>query len=130
MPMIHKTQEEVSRCNRIAAEAFLQIIAGIGKEVFQTWECSEKMFTFYHDMPTLILKVTAAALQGRVLVSLDEGKDTYTITLITENNEVKRIINNICCDMLGFIINENINYKDVKEETSFLAKHKIFLNKY
>ena len=55
-----------------------------------------------------MLFVSGASHKGWVLVSLDEGTDTYIVTLLTEDNELKRVINDVYCDSVGDIIDENV----------------------
>ena len=103
-----RTPGEMAACKSVATVIYQQIIAGIGMCKFGSWGCSKKFYTYYNNRPSLMLFVSGASHKGWVLVSLDEGTDTYIVTLLTEDNELKRVINDVYCDSVGDIIDENV----------------------
>ena len=97
--------EELQRCKAIAEQTLAQIKASCSsKFVFYSWGVSKLQYTFYNRKPTLQMRVSGAIHKGYVLVSLNEGKDLYEITLLNNKKEVKKKLEDISCDQLGTVI--------------------------
>ena len=75
-----------------------------------------------------MLLVSAASHQGWVLVSLDEGTDTYIVILLSENNDLKRIIRDVYCDNVGEIIDENVSQSLSMTEGCITAENQSLVN--
>ena len=75
-----------------------------------------------------MLLVSAASHQGWVLVSLDEGTDTYIVILLCENNDLKRIISDVYCDNVGEIIDENVGQSLSMTEGCVTAENQSLVN--
>ena len=75
-----------------------------------------------------MLLVSAASHQGWVLVSLDEGTDTYIVILLSENNDLKRIISDVYCDDVGEIIDENVGQSLSMTEGCITAENQSLVN--
>ena len=102
------SKEEIQRCHEIANTIFGQLFWSIDKPTYWSWGVSKTNYTFYKNMPSLMLKVSGAIHKGYVLVSLDEGSDTYIITLLDNKKEVVASYNDIYCDSVGSKIDELI----------------------
>lgn len=123
-----RTPEELKHCKSVATVIYQQIIGGIGKQKFGAWKCSKTFFTYYNNHPSLMLLVSAASHQGWVLVSLDEGTDTYIVILLSENNDLKRIISDVYCDNVGEIIDENVSQSLSMTEGCITAENQSLVN--
>ena len=69
---------------------------------------AKKNYTFYKNMPSLMLKVSGAIHKGYVIISLDESSDTYIITLMDNKKEPVASYDDIYCDSVGSKIDELI----------------------
>ena len=103
-----KTEEEKKRCVEIAKTIFQQLFWSIDKPTYWSWGVSKQQCSYYNDMPSLLLTVSGAIHKGIVVVSLDEMKDTYVITLLDDNKEVISSCEDIYCDSVGSKIDELI----------------------
>lgn len=66
------------------------------------------MFTFYNEMPSLMLRVSSAIHKGWVVVSLNEGSDTYEVRLLNVKKEEKAVYTDVYCDELGSFIDDKV----------------------
>ncbi len=103
-----KTKEEIEHCFELANEAYKQLFWSIDRMTYMSWGVSKLQYTFYEDMPSLLLRVSGMLHKGYVIVSLDEGADAYVITLMTVRKVVKKSMKDIYCDTLGSTIDELI----------------------
>ena len=95
-------------------EEILQIAQTINQQIGRTassivqlsWGVSKKVATLYKGMATLKIRVSGAVHKGWVLISLNQGTDTYEINLLTVRGTVKRTIEDVYCDQLGKLIDE------------------------
>lgn len=101
-----KSAEEINYCYQKANVMFKQLFWSIDKWTYGSWGVSKRMYAFYKDMPTLILRVSGLVHKGWVYISLDEGSDCYVITLLNTRHEVKKTVDNIYADTLGEVIDE------------------------
>lgn len=99
-----RTAEENQRCYEVAKTINEQLFWSIDKVVYWCWGVSKKVFTFYNDMPSLMMKVSGAIHKGWVVVSLNEGSDTYEVRLLNDKKEEKAKYDDIYCDQLGSFI--------------------------
>ena len=76
-----RTKQDIDHCWEVANEAYKQLFWSIDMMTFLSWGVSKKCYAFYHNMPTLILRVS-----GMV--------------------EVKKTMSDIYCDSLGSVIDE------------------------
>lgn len=88
------------RINEIAIEIDRQIKACLPMNVLMSWGISKKQVTVFNNMPSLAIKVSGFQHKGFVIISLDEGKDSYIIYLLDGNNKIVKTIEEIYCDEL------------------------------
>ena len=113
-----KTKAEIDRCFEVANEAYKQLFWSIDKFTYMSWGVSKVQYTFYEEMPSLLLRVSGMLHKGFVIISLDEGADAYVVTLMTVCMEVKKSMKDIYCDTLGRTIDELIERPaDMNDET-------------
>ena len=103
-----KTKEEINKCFEVANEAYKQLFWSIDRLTYMSWGVSKIQYTFYEDMPSLLLRVSGMLHKGYVIVSLNEGADAYVVTLMTVRKVVKKNMKDIYCDTLGQTIDELI----------------------
>lgn len=101
-----RTKQDIDHCWEVANEAYKQLFWSIDMMTFLSWGVSKKCYAFYHNMPTLILRVSGMVHKGWVYVSLDEASDAYIVTLLNIRREVKKTMSDIYCDSLGSVIDE------------------------
>ena len=103
-----RTAEDNQRCYEIAKTINEQLFWSIDKWTYFSWGVSKKMFTFWNEMPSLMLRVSGAIHKGWVVVSLNEGSDTYEVRLLNTKKEEKAKYEDIYCDNLGSFIDGKI----------------------
>ena len=103
-----RTAEDNQRCYEIAKTINEQLFWSIDKWTYFSWGVSKKMFTFWDEMPSLMLRVSGAIHKGWVVVSLNEGSDTYEVRLLNTKKEEKAKYEDIYCDNLGSFIDGKI----------------------
>lgn len=69
-----------------------------------TWGVSKRLATIYKGMATLKLRVSGAIHKGWVYISLNQGTDTYEITLTDVHGNIKNELTDIYFDQLGTLI--------------------------
>ena len=73
-----------------------------------SWGVSKRQATIYKGMATLKLRVSGAIHKGWVLISLNQGTDTYEINLTDVRGTVKKTLEDVYCDQLGTTIDQLI----------------------
>lgn len=97
---------------KIANEINRQIRCGVTTDMVMSWGVSKRMATVYNDMATLALRVSGVLHKGWVYVSLDEGRDCYTITLLSPDKKtVVGVRDEVYCEELGSVIDSLIERK-------------------
>ena len=97
---------------RIANEINRQICCGVTPDVVLSWGVSKRMATVYRDMATLALRVSGVLHKGWVYVSLDEGRDVYIVTLLSEDKKkVVSVHDEVYCEDLGGLIDSLVERK-------------------
>ena len=117
-----KSKSEINYCYEKANEMFQQLFWSIDRWTFGSWGCSKRCYTFYEDMPTLMLRVSGLIHKGWVYISLDEASDCYIITLLNNRREVKKTLGNIYCDTLGSTIDELIEKSPDLNDAEYRSK--------
>lgn len=103
-----RTESERERCYQITKTINEQLFWSIDKTIYWSWGVSKKMFTFYNEMPSLMLRVSGAIHKGWVVVSLNEGSDTYEVRLLNVKKEEKAVYTDVYCDELGSFIDDKV----------------------
>lgn len=103
-----RTEQDRERCYQIAKTINEQLFWSIDLPTFWSWGVSKKVFTFYNDMPSLKLRVSGLVHKGWVVVSLNEGRDTYDVRLLNVKEEEKAVYEDVYADVLGSFIDDKI----------------------
>lgn len=117
-----RTREEIERCGAIAQEAHRQLFWSIDKWTYFSWGVSKRQYVFYNDMPSLMMRVSGVIHKGWVIVSLDEGSDTYTVTLQSVRKEVKKVVEDVYADTLGSLIDSLVERAEGLSDDEYSSK--------
>ena len=99
-----RTEQDRERCYEIAKTINEQLFWSIDKWTYFSWGVSKKLFTYFKEMPSLMMRVSGALHKGWVVISLNEGSDTYEVRLFNVKKEEKAKYEDIYCDQLGEFI--------------------------
>ena len=103
-----RTEQDRERCYQVAKAINEQLFWSIDMPTYFSWGVSKTMFTFWKDMPSLMLRVSGAIHKGWVVVSLNEGSDTYEVRLLNVKQEEKAKYEDVYCDELSSFIDGKI----------------------
>lgn len=103
-----KTEQERERCYQVAKTISNQLFWSIDIPTYWSWGVSSKVYTFYNGMPSLKMRVSGLVHKGWVVVSLNEGRDTYDVRLLDVKNEEKAVYEDIYADCLGKFLDDKI----------------------
>lgn len=94
----------------VATTIWQQLKAFTEWNVMGSWGVSKKQYLRWRDMPALALHVQGFAHTGWVVISLDEGHDTYELELADEHFYAKPDSrrDGVFCDMLGGVVDEMV----------------------
>lgn len=96
----------------IANEINRQIRCGVTTDVVMSWGVSKRIATVYNNMATLALQVSGVLHKGWVYISLDEGRDVYVVTLLSEDKKkVVSVHDEVYCEDLGSLIDNLVERK-------------------
>lgn len=99
------TKEQKEYCQDVAQVAYNQLLMSVEPNVVWSWGVSQKSYTFFKEMPTLMLKVQGFLHKGWVFVSLNEACDTYEVRLFDNmmSNCKAEYTDVYCCDLGKFL---------------------------
>lgn len=98
---------------KIANEIIRQIQCGVTPSIVMSWGVSKRMATVYEDRATLALRVSGVLHKGWVYVSLDEGRDVYIVTLLSDDRKtVVNVRDEVYCEELGSVIDNLVERKE------------------
>lgn len=98
---------------KIANEINRQIRCGVTVSIQMSWGISKRIATLYNDRVTLALKVSGLLHKGWVYISLDEGRDCYIVTLLSnDKRKVKSVRDEVYCEELGSVIDNLVERKE------------------
>ncbi len=84
-----------------------------------TWGVSKRLATIYKGMATLKLRVSGAIHKGWVYISLNQGTDTYEITLTDVHGNIKKELTDIYFDQLGTLIDSLVERPSDKTDDEY-----------
>lgn len=116
MANVNYTASEV---NAIATTINSQINATTERTVIWSWGVSKRVATLYNNMPALGLRVSGLIFKGWVYVCYNEGTDTYELRFVNMKGVVKKSIDDVYCDMLGEIIDRNVERGNFSEDVYY-----------
>lgn len=73
-----------------------------------SWGVSKKIASLYRGMATLKLRVSGLVHKGWVLISLNQGSDTYEVRTIDMRGTIKQERLDVYCDQLGKVVDEMV----------------------
>lgn len=98
---------------KIANEISHQIRCGVTMDVVLSWGVSKRIATVYNDKATLAIRVNGVLHKGWVYISLDEGRDCYIVTLLSDDREtVINVRDEVYCEELGSVIDNLVERKE------------------
>ena len=103
-----RTEQDRERCYQVAKTINEQLLWSIDMPTYFSWGVSKKVFTYWKDMPSLMLRVSGAIHKEWVVVSLNEGTDTYEVRLLNVKQEEKAVYTDIYADEVGSFIDSKI----------------------
>ena len=105
---MNHTKEEIAA---IASECYKQITTLTPKMVFWSWGVSNVQSTEYKGMASLVLRVNGYLHRGLVIVSLNEGSDTYEVYCLDDKLSVVKEQQEVYFDMLGSVIDAMVEQR-------------------
>jgi hypothetical protein len=92
----------------VATTIWRQIRAELSLNKIMSWGLSKRIATEYNGMPALQMRVTGLLHKGWVYVCLNYGNDVYEVYFVNTRGAVKRHLDEVYCDNLGFVLDTNI----------------------
>lgn len=113
-------QEREERARRIAATILSQIKAD-PQHLSNSWAMQRPTATHYAGAPALCFEVNALQHTGRVVVSLDEGRDLYDIRTLSDKGDTIEERRGIFCDDLAAQIDEMVERPATMTDAEYIA---------
>ena len=113
-------QEREDRARRIATTILTQIKAN-PDHLSDSWAMQHPTATYYAGAPALCFEVNALQHTGRVIVSLDEGRDLYDIRTLSDKGGTIEERTGIFCDDLAAVIDEMVERPATMTDAEYIA---------
>lgn len=113
-------QEREQRAIRTATTILRQIKAD-PDHLSDSWAMQRPTATHYADAPALCFEVNALQHTGRVIVSLDEGRDLYDVRTLNDKSETIEERRAIFCDDLAAVIDEMVERPATMTDAEYIA---------
>ena len=113
-------QEREERARRIATTILRQIKAD-PDHLSDSWAMQHHTATHYADAPALCFEVNALQHTGRVVVSLDEGRDLYDIRTLNDKGDTIEERRGIFCDDLATVIDTMVERPEGMTDAEYIA---------
>ena len=108
------------RARRIATTILTQIKAN-PDHLSDSWAMQNHTATYYAAAPALCFEVNALQHTGRVVVSLDEGRDLYDIRTLSDKGDTIEERTGIFCDDLAAQIDEMVERPATMTDAEYIA---------
>lgn len=100
---------EAQYVNEIAQTILSQIKMTTQPNVYWSWGAKGFVATIFNNMPALKFRVSGLNYSGYVIVSLNEGSDTYEIyKMKVKTKETEKVYDDVYCDQLGELLDKLI----------------------
>ena len=109
-----------ARALKVATIIYKQIIAAPA-DIWQSWAMAHPTATHYNGAPALVFEVNALQHTGRVVVSLDEGRDLYDIRTLNDNGETLQERTGVFCDELAHVIDTMAERPEGMTDAEYIA---------
>ena len=113
-------QEREQRAISTATTILRQIKAD-PDHLCDSWAMQHPTATHYSDAPALCFEVNALQHTGRVVVSLDEGRDLYDIRTFSDKGDTIEERRGIFCDDLAAQIDEMVERPATMTDAEYIA---------
>lgn len=113
-------QEREQRAISTATTILRQIKADPA-HLSDSWAMQRPTATHYQDAPALCFEVNALQHTGRVIVSLDEGRDLYDIRTLSDKGDTIEERRGIFCDDLATQIDEMVERPATMTDAEYVA---------
>ena len=113
---------DMNTCIRVANTINEQIFGSIDKWTYFSWGVSKKIACYYEGKPSLKLRVSGLLHKGWVIISLDEGRDLYEVRLLNLKDNVKKVVNEVYCDELGYTIDTLVERPEAMNDEDYYKK--------
>lgn len=113
-------QEREQRAISTATTILRQIKAD-PQHLSDSWAMQRPTATHYQDAPALCFEVNALQHTGRVIVSLDEGRDLYDIRTLSDKGGTIEERRGIFCEDLAAQIDEMVERPATMTDAEYIA---------
>ena len=113
-------QEREQKAIRTATTILTQIKAN-PHSLSDSWAMQNHTATYYAGAPALCFEVNALQHTGRVIVSLDEGRDLYDIRTLSDKGDTIEERRGIFCDDLAHVIDEMVERPATMTDAEYIA---------
>lgn len=100
----------------VASTIYDQIKASTSWSVRGSWGAHNWRATVYKGMAALVFQVSGLLHKGYVYVAYNDGADTYEVILTNIRGTVKKRIEDVYCDNLGYVLNTAIERGTMSSE--------------
>ena len=104
-------EKEKEYCLAMANTIYQSLFFSLNAPQVGSWGGSDHTACWYKDMPSLRMKVNGMLHKGYVVISYDEGTDVFQVFLLDNQMQEVKHFNEVYCDELGTLIDENIERK-------------------
>ena len=115
-----ESKQREARALKVATIIYKQIKANPDR-LSDSWAMQNPTATYYADAPALCFEVNALQHTGRVIVSLDEGRDLYDIRTLSDNGNTIEERRGIFCDDLATVIDEMVERPATMTDAEYIA---------
>ena len=109
-----------ARALKVATIIYKQITAAPAG-ICQSWAMVGPTATYYNGAPALVFDVNALQHTGRVVVSLDEGRDLYDVRTLNDNGETLQEHTGVFCDDLAHVIDTMVERPEGMTDAEYIA---------
>lgn len=113
-------QEREQKAIRTATTILTQIKAN-PQHLSDSWAMQNPTATYYAAAPALCFEVYALQHTGRVIVSLDEGRDLYDIRTLNDKGDTIEERRGIFCDDLATVIDTMVERPEGMTDAEYIA---------
>jgi hypothetical protein len=113
-------QQREARALKVATIIYKQIKANPDR-LSDSWAMQNHTATYYAGAPALCFEVNALQHTGRVIVSLDEGRDLYDIRTLSDKGDTIEERRGIFCDDLAHVIDTMVERPAGMTDAEYIA---------
>ena len=118
--LAEQQQQREARALKVAKIIYKQIKAN-PDHLSDSWAMQNHTATYYAGAPALCFEVNALQHAGRVIVSLDEGRDLYDIRTLSDKGDTIEERRGIFCDDLAHVIDEMVERPATMTDAEYIA---------